>query len=321
MNFASIVQRCSDLLAETASDASAARAHRPWRVRLNAWWEGIDPEAAPVEVLSQVAASAPEQPDVLSPEAEWAQSRVALIEQLWGDDVMSPGGLNYFLEMVKPLGVNPAMHVLDLGAHLGGAARGVVERWGAWVVGLESSAELAVQGQKRSRARGLGGKAQIKHFDPETFTLRPNTFNCAYARETFFKVAAKERLFRAIAAALKSNGQLMFTDYVVTGRAPEAARAWLANEPVTPHAWTAERIVDCLQSAGFSLWFNDDLTEQHQGQILQGWHKLVRTLAPGSLPHNAVGPLVNEVELWARRIAAIEAGALKVHRFYGVKTT
>ncbi|MSP89014.1 MAG: methyltransferase domain-containing protein [Alphaproteobacteria bacterium] len=258
-------------------------------------------------------------PDVLPLAEEWAEDRIALMEQLWGADFISPGDLNYVLDLVKPIGINPSMHVLNLGAQLGGATRGVAERWGAWVVGLESSAELAAKAQKRSYTRGLGGKAQVKHYDPKSAALRPNAFNCAYAREAFFTVEGKERLFKAVATALKPSGQFMFTDYVISDPEAEGARAWIAHEPVAQHIWTQDKTMTCLEKSGFNIWFNDDLTDQHQGQILQGWSKLVSSLAPGSLPRMLVGLLVDEVELWARRIAAIQCGALKLFRFYCVK--
>jgi len=77
--------------------------------------------------------------------------------------------------------------------------------------------------------------------------------------------------------------------------------------------------VECLQNTGFNVWFKDDLTDQHQNQILAGWRRLVGTLAPGGLAPKALTPLIDEVELWARRVAAIEAGALKLYRFYAAK--
>lgn len=316
----SIIQRYRELFHQTEGARDVAR--QPWGTRLKSWWKGAAPEAEPDMVLASATASAaaePNRPEVLPLSTEWAEDRIALMEQLWGQDFISPGDLNYVLDLVKPIGINPSMHVLNLGAQLGGATRGVAERWGAWVVGLESSAELALKAQERSYARGLGGKAQVKHYDPESAALRPNTFNCAYAREAFFTVEGKERLFKAVAAALKPNGQFMFTDYVVSDPEAGGARAWIEHEPVAPHVWTSDKIVTCLQKSGFSIWFNDDLTEQHQSLILHGWSKLVTALAPGSLPRTAVGPLVDEVELWARRVAAIQSGVLKLFRFYCVK--
>lgn len=316
----SIAQRYSELFHRT--EGARDRAGQPWRTRLKTWWEGAEPEAEPDMVLADAtapAAAEPSKPDILPGSIEWAENRIALMERLWGEDFISPGGLSYVLDLVRPIGINSTMHVLDLSAQLGGATRGVAERWGAWVVGLESSADLAEKAQKRSYARGLGGKAQVKHFDPETASLRPNTFNCAYAREAFFTVVGKERLFRAVAGTLKPSGQFMFTDYVVSDPHCDSARAWMEHEPVSPNVWTTDQTMDCLRKSGFSVWFNDDLTEQHQSLILQGWANLVGMMAPGSLPRAAIGPLVDEVELWARRIAAIQSGVLKLFRFYCVK--
>ena len=94
---------------------------------LEAWGELILPEdkadAAPEPAAAAPAAPAaprPAMPGVNSRFGKplWSATRIGVVEKIWGDGFTSPGGDDYIPELVKPLGLNPAMSVLDLAAGL-----------------------------------------------------------------------------------------------------------------------------------------------------------------------------------------------------------
>src|SRR3954447_19600443 len=103
---------------------------KPWKKKLLAWWEGYDlpeekKESQPQPAV-EAAAPAGAKPALTGVNSRfgkplWSASRIQVVEKLWGDVFTSPGGDDYIPELVKPLGLNPAMSVLDLAAGLGGA--------------------------------------------------------------------------------------------------------------------------------------------------------------------------------------------------------
>ena len=90
----------------------------------------------------------------------------------------------------------------------------MAEQQGSWVDGLEANAVLAAVGMERMTKAGLGKKAPIRHYDPETFRW-PKRVDVVFAREAFFTLANKADLAAAVSAILKPGGQFLFTDYTL----------------------------------------------------------------------------------------------------------
>ena len=91
----------------------------------------------------------------------------------------------------------------------------------------------------------LAKKAPITHFDPKDISLRERSFNAAVAFENLYTIRDKERLFKAFEGCLRSDGDLLFADYVLPD--DQAANAKIkkcfATEPVRAHLWTIKRTV------------------------------------------------------------------------------
>src|SRR3546814_6096004 len=69
--------------------------------------------------------------------------RLEVMQQIWGKGMSGPGDEEYILRLVKPLALNPAHTVIDVGAGLGGATRLIAEKFDIWITGLESDREVA----------------------------------------------------------------------------------------------------------------------------------------------------------------------------------
>jgi cyclopropane fatty-acyl-phospholipid synthase-like methyltransferase len=302
----------------------------PFRVRLSAWWEGYDPAdiypGDPVQLEFDTGrrhagrpAAAKGQPTTKVP--LWTAERIQVAERLWGPGLHTPGGEEHVQTLVKPFGLNPTMTVLELGAGLGGCSRTMAKTFGCWVTGLEQWPILAATGMERSRIAGLEKKAPIEPYDPQTVELKPRGYNCVFAKETFFTIADKVRLFQSISDALRPGGQLCFTDYVMPedGKPTPAVDAWTASEPLEPFPCSSQDILELMAQNKLEVRLAEDVTDMHQALILQGWRDLTQALTPGSIAPATVPHLVAEAEMWARRGAVLRTGDIRVYRFYALK--
>lgn len=315
--------------APTDKDEAAPRSGG-WRERLHAWWEGYEveePVAAPVSETAKPSAKAPAAPEPLRQgrgmsrfgKPLWDATRIEVAEAIWGKGFTTPGAEDLIPDLVKPLGLNPAMSVLNLGAALGGPARSMAGKYGCWVSGLEASQTLIDVGTIRANEAGMAKQATLEPFDPEAFRY-PKRVDCVFAKEVFYAVANKDQLFDGIEQAIKPGGQLLFTDYVLDGRGTlgPAVLAWMANEPAEPHLWALDRLGEALQQRNFDLRITEDISETHRALILHGISSLTDRLAKVSLSPRAKIAVVDEVELWARRVAALNEG-IRLYRFYALK--
>ncbi len=299
------------------------RAKIPFRLRLKAWWEGYDLELRRKEVDAAALDLQEKKHEVHyeAPKFDWETARIALVQEVWGPGFVGPGGEEAILNLVKPLGLSPAMSLLELGARLGGAARIMADHFGVWVTGLEADSRLVDAGTELSTMAGLAKKASIKSFDPEHFEAQPKSFDCIFSRDFFFTVEDKDRLLKMIEFALKDRGQLLFTDFVsaAPGRSTPALQEWIAAEPETPHLWTVEDYTKALAALKFDVRVTEDITEDLCKQVTARWASYMAGVDQSALDSEAATALVNEVKFWTRRVKVMEAGDLKAYRFLGLK--
>ncbi len=79
---------------------------------------------------------------------------------MWGEGFVTPGGEAVSDMLIKPLGLNKQMSVLDLSAGLGGRMRKATEETGASFTGLEPDPGIAKRGMEMSVK---AGKGQARH--------------------------------------------------------------------------------------------------------------------------------------------------------------
>jgi cyclopropane fatty-acyl-phospholipid synthase-like methyltransferase len=301
------------------------------KTRLRAWWEGYDlsvlkplegNEVAAAQELKAAAAvtppSAPEQLDQFG-RPLWSASRIKVAETLWGGDFTSPGGIEHTAMLVKPFGITSAMSILDMAAGLGGVARTIARDYKAWVTGMEASPMLASLAQERSVKGGFAKSAPVEHYDPEHIQLT-RRYDGIFAKEAFFTVHNKEQLFDSITKALKPGGQLVFTDYCIEHAdiSSAALQDWVKKEPVPPTLWSVEQVIKALRARKIDVRTHEDMTVTQKQLILRSLGHFLQHLNAHTLDLETKKAVLDEVELWARRVKTFDAG-LRVYRFYGMK--
>ena len=291
------------------------------RERLTAWWEGYDLLETPAE---PAPAAEPEEAGPIryeTPKQRWETSRVTLVQNVWGEGFTTPGGRKHTVNMVASFGLDPAMSVLDLGSGLGGSARAMCEKFGVWVTGFEVDADLVEAGMGLSVKHGMGEKAPIQVFNPATFEHKPASVDCVFSKEFLFTVKDKNKFLKTIEGLLKPKGQFMFTDFMLAEtqlRSP-ILENWIENEPHTPRPWSLEDYEVGLAGAKLDIRVTEDITKEFRAMVIKGWADYTESTKAGSVGMESAPALVDEVELWTRRVQAIDSGDLKVCRIHAFK--
>ncbi len=303
--------------------AQAGKDGASLRQRFQAWWDGdeiLEPSAEPVAAAdAESELEHPEQDD--APREYWEPARVSLVQDIWGRGFASPGGRDYIMSKVTIFALDPAMTVLDLGAGLGGAARFMCEKFGVWVTGLEADAALAEAAMALSVRAGMSEKVPINAFDPKAFEPKAKSVDCVFSKEFLFTVGNKPKFLKAVERLLKLKGQFLFTDYVLAKphlKSP-VLKEWMAHEPLKPYPWAIEDYHDALTGLHLDIRVTEDVTEDFRAMVIKGWTDYIQSTRQGRLSADSAVVLVDEVELWTRRVQAIDSGDLKVCRVHVFK--
>lgn len=264
--------------------------------------------------LNQLAPLSPEDVD---PSRTWPRARRAAAEQLWGESCTAPGGVEFTVELSRPLNPAPGVALLELTAGLGGGTRAIANTFGTYVTGVDGDADLAIAGQLKSASLGMERRASIRAIDLDGFELKPGAFDAVLAREAFYMVADKARLFASVARGLKPGGQMLFTDIVASGKrqmGPPMQR-WMAAERSVPYPIMPQQMMELLQRS-FVIKASDDITALYRSMILSGLMHFAGQLKGKRVPRQLLEWTSREVEFWARRVALFERKELAVYRFH-----
>ncbi len=296
--------------------------------RFHAWWEGYElPARANAAGFSEIdqpidAASIEENMPFPTPEPGnlWGEERRKLVQMLWGQGLVHPGGVDYACDLVSGFSLNPAVSMVEVGAGLGGGTRAIVEKFKSYVDAFEIDENLAREGMLMSKVRGVNDKAPIQHLDIETLHLKDHYYEGALIRDTLYTVEDKAKLVRKVVRAVKPYCQIVITDLVRASEStgPEV-ESWMAAEPEAVHLWSVNQAQQCLSSLNVLTRITSDESDDYRARVLGGWTDFLHRIETHPLGRNFIVPLVNEAELWARRIAAIDSGDLRYFRFLGIK--
>ena len=293
--------------------------------RLQAWWAGYyfedetKSEPEPEEATAQ-GLKAPEKPGREA--AAWSDPRVQVGEEIWGRGYMSPGGDALVESLIRPLGLDSSMMVVDFGAGLGGATRVLHNQTGAWVSGFEASPLLAEAAMELSRLDGVSKKASVETFDPKNLALRESSFNAVFSKEALFVMENKEEIYKALYDCLRVDGQLLITDYLATKpeATSEAIEEWMTKEPIRPILWSLEQTRSFFTDLGFEVRITEDVTANARKQILAALAEFSGKMGSREETPRGWNPaILAEIEMWANRIKVLDSGDVAMYRIYGRK--
>jgi cyclopropane fatty-acyl-phospholipid synthase-like methyltransferase len=281
------------------------------------------------------AAAAPRPPPVprqpapsLVPETElavdddpvWPSARVGVVEALWGEGFLFPGGREETLRLAKPLGLSAASSLLLLGAGSGGPARCIATELGGWVSGYEANAHLAEMANERTQRAGLGRRAEVQTWDPSEPVFPQHYYHHAIAIEPLHG-APSEPTLGAVSLALKQGGQFVLIE-TVADRPLDPNDAMVATWTRLDHR-SADvpselAITKILGHLGFDVRIVEGVSPRDIQYAIRGWTEAVRAMHGTRPTLQQTALIVREAELWMARVRLMRAGKLRLVRWHAM---
>jgi len=299
----------------------------PLARRVRAWWEGCDlGEAAEAAPPSPASSAAPgENPVLPIPEgrksALFRQAAVQLRERVWGVGFDGPGDADWVFRFVAPLALDNKMTVAHLGAGLGGITRAIAGATGAWTTGYEAEAGHAEAGMELSIMAGQVKRAPVVSYEPPALPAGTSRCHAVIAVDATRAIAEKTALYDSVFGALRVDGHLLFTDYMLKGGARDAPAVadWLALEPGPVHLSNPEETREGLSKAGFDVRIVEEMSGEVSRLIIASWARFAETLTRENFDRHLGPALADELALWLARLRVLESGAVGAYRVHAIK--
>ncbi len=154
---------------------------------------------------------------------EYDDALLAVLEAVWGEGYMSPGGPDEIRAIVDGVALT-GRAVLDLGCGTGGITRFLAET----TVPHPSSASMSIAGliaraTKDAAEAGLGDSVSFRTVTPGPLPFADGGFDVVFSKDAMVHIADKEALFAEIFRVLRPGGCVAASDWMSSTEAPFSA--------------------------------------------------------------------------------------------------
>jgi len=241
---------------------------------------------------------------------EYHDSMVAMLELIWGEGFMAPGGEGNVAKMVAGLDLE-GRRVLDLGCGIGGPACILAGKYGAHVVGTDLEPPLIERAQRRAAELGLADRAEFEVVTPGPLTFADASFDLVLSSGGVTQTADKLGIFRECRRVLAPGGTFSAYDWMKSeGEYSSDMRYWFEMEGLTYALETPTGQQATLRDAGFdavtvvdgSAWYRAQVRAEYERLRTSEYAHLVELVGEQSADH--------AVENWRATVVVCEKGEM-----------
>jgi hypothetical protein len=309
---------------ESADDVSV-------KDRLRAWWNGdeLAPRPAPrggtAKESVQGAGNASDANGSDRPahanDHPWSETRRQLAQEIWSHGFVVPGGTEYIEKLVGGCSLTAAETLLEIGVGMGGGTRTIIGKFGNYITGYERDEELAAAAMRHAVTYDIDDKLDVTALPFEELNLKSGYFRAALVRDVLYTMDDKAGIIAKVGSSLKAgDSYLVMTDFLFAADdESEELAAWKAVEERPVYPWTEAALIQAIEKAGVQPRIIDDETDEYCAMVVEAWSDYMKTIDSAEISPEMGRELEREGEFWARRVAALKAGALRYYRIEGVK--
>lgn len=244
-------------------------------------------------------------------EEEYDDALVALLELIWGEGYMTPGGDGNVARLAKGLDMRDK-RVLDIGCGIGGPAVFLAREYGANVVGIDIEQPLVERARRRARKQGLEGKIEFKLVEPGPLGFPDDSFDFVLSAGAFTQIANKLEMFREVLRVLEPGGIFSCYDFMRNeGEYSDDMLYWFEMEGLTYAMETPERYAEILREAGFVDVTVEECSEWYYKKVKEEYERMRGELYPRAIELIGKQQADHRVENWRAMVVICDKGELR----------
>ena len=150
--------------------------------------------------------------DQLSEPGEYDDAMLTLLQIIWGEGFLSPGGEEEIARLLEGSDIT-GCHVLDIGCGLGAIDQLLVTRFGAGsVLGIDIDARLVDRMNQRVALAGLADHIKGRSVDGGVLPFAASSFDVVFSKDSLVQIPDKTALFSEVIRVLRPGGRFIASD-------------------------------------------------------------------------------------------------------------
>ena len=247
----------------------------------------------------------------MSHEDEYHDNLITMLEIIWGEGYMAPGGPGNIAKMFEGLETQ-GKRVLDIGCGIGGPAFEMAEAHGCEVVGIDLEAPLVDRANKAAKAKGLADRCTFRVVEAGPLDFPDQSFDIVATSGAITQIADKEGIFRECLRVLKPGGYLTCYDWL-KGDQPysDDMHYWFKMEGLTYALGTLEEYEAVLRKCGFEDVVIEDASDWYREQARREYELMKGELHPQMVELLGKKDAEHFVENWRAMVVVCDKGEMR----------
>ncbi len=242
---------------------------------------------------------------------EYDDALVTLLELIWGEGHMAPGGEGNVAKMAEGLDMR-GKRVLDIGCGIGGPAFFLVRNCGASVVGTDLEPQLIELAKQRAKKHGLEAKTEFQLVEAGPLGFPDESFDFVMSSGAFTQISNKLEMFKEVLRVLKPGGVVSCYDWMKReGDYSEDMHYWFKLEGLTYAMETPERHNEILREAGFVDVSVVERSEGYRNRAKEEYERLSGEHYPRAVELVGKEQADYRVENWRAMMVVCDRGELR----------
>jgi phosphoethanolamine N-methyltransferase len=247
----------------------------------------------------------------VSQEGEYYDNMITMLELIWGEGYMAPGGPGNVARMLAGIDTD-GKRVLDIGCGIGGPACEMAETHGCEVVGIDLEAPLIARAQKAAEARGIADRCTFRVVEAGPLDFPDQSFDIVATAGAVTQIEDKEGIFGECFRVLKPGGNLTCYDWLKSD-APysDDMYYWFEVEGLTYALGTLEEYEAVLKKCGFEDIAIEDASDWYRTQVHREYDLIRGDLYPRMVELLGEKDARHFVENWRAMVVVCDKGEMR----------
>lgn len=244
-------------------------------------------------------------------EAEYYDNMVKLLELIWGEGYMAPGGPGNVAKLLRGTDAQ-GKKILDIGCGLGGPAIEMARSHDASVVGIDLEAPLIERATSDAITAGLNDRCHFQLVEPGPLAFDNASFDVVVSSGAVTQTPDKPSMFAEILRVLRPGGWFTCYEWMGDGSAySEDMQRWIELEELTYDFKTLEEYDGLLSVAGFSEVEVTDASDWYRAEARREYELIRGDLYPKMVDLLGQHDADHFVEDWRAMVVVIESGEMR----------
>jgi phosphoethanolamine N-methyltransferase len=247
----------------------------------------------------------------VSHENEYFPNMVTMLELIWGEGYMAPGGPSNVANLLR--GIDTAnQRILDIGCGIGGPAFEMATTHGAEVVGIDLEEPLIARAKTDATKLGLDKRCTFQAVAAGPLPFADQSFDVVVSSGAFTQIADKSGILAESLRVLRPGGQLTCYDWLKSGGEYSAdMQYWFKVEGLTYAMETLASYPRLLREAGFVDVECEDASDWYRQQARREYELMTGELYPRMVELLGQADADHFVEDWRAMLVVIDKGEMQ----------